>query len=259
MKIVRFCKDGENKYGILKEGRISGLRRSPFSQNLEKGQEYEKDGSVYGLKEVRLLTPCLPTKYLGVGLNFTGAAKAMNRPIPEYPITFMKPTGACIASGEAIEIRIFDGYDYLYEGEMAVVIGKTAKNVSEKEALSCVFGYTCSNDITDRARFGIDDLKLKAADTFGPIGPCIETEFDPFHARIRSWVNGELRQDGNTEEMIFSVPYMISFFSEYMTLYPGDIISMGTPGGAGQIHPGDVLRIEVSGIGALENTVKERK
>lgn len=256
MKIVRFRRGTEEKYGILEDGRILGLKEPPFSEG---GEGVLRDGSVYRPEEVKLLTPCTPTKYLGVGLNFSGAAKAMGRPVPDYPLTFMKPTGACIAAGEDIEIRIFDGYDYLYEGEMAVVIGKTAKNVPEEAALSYVFGYTCSNDITDREKFGTDDLKLKAADTFGPIGPCIETEFDPFHARIQSWVNGELRQDGNTEEMIFSVPYMIAFFSEYMTLYPGDVISMGTPRGAGRIHPGDVLRIEVSGIGALENTVRERK
>ena len=259
MKIVRFRCGQEEKYGVLEGGEVNGLKGSPFSAGRSREDGYDPDGSRYRLKEVKLLTPCKPTKYLGVGLNFAGAAKAMGRPVPEYPITFMKPTGACIAAGEAIEIPVFDGYDCLYEGEMAVVIGKTARHVSREEALSCVFGYTCSNDITDRSQFGVDDLRLKAADTFGPIGPCIETELDPFDTRIRSWVNGQLRQDGNTKEMIFSVPYMISFFSDYMTLYPGDIISMGTPYGAGQIHPGDVLRIEVEGIGILENYVIERR
>ncbi len=264
MKIVRFRCGLEEKYGILEGKEIRGLESSPFSGGESSGKagaevSYRLDGSSLRADEVKLLTPCEPTKYLGVGLNFAGAAKAMGRPVPKYPITFMKPTGACIAAGEAVEIPASDGCDCLYEGEMAVVIGKTARHVSEEDALSYVFGYTCSNDITDRSQFGTDDLRLKAADTFGPIGPCIETELDPSHTRIRSWVNGELRQDGNTKEMIFSVPYMISFFSDYMTLYPGDIISMGTPYGAGQIHPGDVLRIEVEGIGILENYVVERK
>ena len=254
MKLVRFLADNIEHYGILEGDIISGLKHSYIEDN---GASIdETDGNKYHLSEVRLLTPCVPTKYLGVGLNFEGAAAAMNRSVPSYPITFIKPTDACIATKEDIEIELIDDYDYLYEGELAVVIGKKAKNVPEHEAMSYVLGYTCSNDITARHWFGKDDLKLKAADTFGPIGPCIETEMDAFHARIRSWINGELRQDGNTEEMIFNIPYMISFFSSYMTLLPGDVISMGTPAGAGNIKPGDKIVIEVDGVGKLENTVK---
>lgn len=258
MKIVRFRTGSEEKYGIQKKEKIYGIMNSPFSQ------EWQNTGPIldqteYLTSAVKLLTPCKPSKYLGVGLNFADAAKAMNHPIPVYPITFLKPSGACIASGESVEIRVFDGYDYLFEGEMAVVIGKVAKRVSKNEALSYVLGYTCSNDITDRTQMQKDDLRLKCGDTYGPIGPCIETEFDPFHARIRSWLNGNLCQDGNSEDMIFDVPTMIEFFSGYMTLYPGDVISMGTPYGAGSIHPGDNLRIEVEGIGILENSVREIK
>lgn len=253
MKLVRFLADKKEKYGIVKEETVFGLKES----YLEGGYGTEQmDGSSYALSDIQLLTPCKPTKYLGVGLNFEGAARAMNRPVPEYPITFMKPTAACIPTQAEIEIPLVEGYDYLYEGELAVVIGKKTKNVSREEAMSYVFGYTCSNDITARHWFGKDDLKLKAADTFGPIGPCIETELDPFHARIRSWVDGQLKQDAWTDEMIFDVPYMISFFSSYMTLFPGDVISMGTPYGAGNIHPGNELRIEVEGIGTLVNRVK---
>ena len=254
MKLVRFFAEGTEHYGVLNDGIICGLKNSYIEyagKNLN-----EMDGNRYLLSEVKLLTPCVPSKYLGVGLNFSGAAKALNRPVPQYPLTFMKPATSCVATKENIEISLVDGYDYLYEGEMAVVIGKKARNVSKEEAMSYVLGYTCSNDVTAKHWMGKDDLKLKAADTFGPIGPCIETELDPFHARIRSWVDGELKQDGNTEEMIFDVPYMISFFSKYMTLLPGDVISMGTPYGTGNIQPGNHIAVEVEGIGRLENTVK---
>lgn len=258
MKIARFSYRSEIKYGILEAGKIKCLVHTPFAPGWDENQP-EYDGMEIPLEDVKLETPCQPTKYLGVGLNFFGAAKAMNRPVPEYPITFMKPTGACIATKEAIKIDTSLHYDCLYEGELAVVIGKIAKNVPKEKALDYVLGYTCSNDITDRAQFQKDDLRLKAADTFGPIGPWIETRLNPADARIRSWVNGELRQDGNTKEMVFDVPYMIAFFSSYMTLYPGDVISMGTPYGAGQIHPGDILCIEVEGIGRLENHVEKRE
>ena len=255
MKIVRFARENQAQYGILEEEVVKGLQNNPFLPGwAEHGPAF--DGGVYPLSKVRLLTPCTPTKYLGVGLNFTGAAKALGRPAPTYPITFLKPTGAVIGAGEAIKLKMFEGYQYLYEGELAAVIGKEAKNVAREDATSYLLGYTCSNDVTDFTQFEKDPLRLKCADTFGPIGPCIETEIDPGNTRIRSWVNGELRQDGNTSEMIFDVGYMVAFLSEYMTLYPGDVISMGTPAGAGPIHPGDHIRIEVDGVGVLENHVE---
>ena len=255
MKIVRFSNEETVKYGVLDGSVVRGIQISPFCELWDHGAPMF-DGTEYPVENVTLLVPCEPTKYLGVGLNFTGAAKMLGRAAPEYPITFLKPTSAVVPSGAAIEIPVFEGYHYLSEGELAVVIGKEAKNVSRENALDYVLGYTCSNDITDFTNFEKDPLKLKCADTFGPVGPCIETELDAAHTRIRSWVNGELKQDGNTAEFIFDIPYMIAFFSSYMTLYPGDVISMGTPAGASAIHPGDMLRIEVDGIGVLENVVK---
>lgn len=255
MKIVRFFHDESVNYGVLENGVVRGLQISPFCELWDSSAPMF-DGTEYRMEDVALLVPCEPTKYLGVGLNFTGAAKMLGRPAPEYPITFLKPTSAVVPSGAAIEIPVFEGYHYLYEGELAVVIGKEAKNVSREHALEYVMGYTCSNDITDFTNFEKDPLRLKCADTFGPVGPCIETELDASNTRIRSWVNGELKQDGNTAEFIFDIPYMIEFFSNYMTLNPGDVISMGTPAGASAIRPGDRLRIEVDGIGVLENVVK---
>ncbi len=255
MKIVRYLRDGGAAYGMLADGTIYGLAVSPFDPAFDAAAP-ALDGTQAPLSETELLTPCVPTKYLGVGLNSTGAAKAVGRPIPTYPITFLKPTGAVIASGKPIQIPVFDNCKYLYEGELAVVIKKEGKRIPKEKAMDYVLGCTCSNDVTDFTQVDRDALRFKCADTFGPIGPCIDTEVDPSNARIRSWVNGQQRQDGNTSEMIFDVPYMISFFSEFMTLYPGDVISMGTPAGAGQINPGDKITIEVEGIGVLENTVE---
>lgn len=252
MKIVRCLADGAARYGQLCGRTIRELAVSPFEDGFDKhapvytGKEYQIDG-------IKLLTPCQPTKIMGVGVNYVKVAEELQVPVPTYPITFMKPTGTAIPTGETIRLPVFEGYDYLYEGEMGVVIGKEAYHVSREEALSYVLGCTCMNDITDRTKMNVDALKLKCVDTFAPFGPCIDTEVDPLHARVRSWVNGELRQDGTTADMLFNAAYIIELFTSYMTLYPGDVISMGTPPGAGAVHPGDVIGVEVDDIGLLEN------
>ena len=255
MKIVRFEGNAGAQYGVLEGEKIRGLAGSPFADGWSKADP-DFDGTEYGKDSVKLLVPCEPTKYLGVGLNFKGAAATLGRPAPTYPITFIKPTGAVVATGENIEIHEKENQNYWFEGELAVVIGKTCKNASKDDAMDCVFGYTCSNDVTDMAEFGHDELKVKGADTFGPVGPCIETDVDPDNCRIRSWLNGEQRQDGNSREFIFDIPYIIEFFSSYQTLFPGDVISMGTPAGAGSFKAGDILKVEVEGIGTLVNEAK---
>ncbi len=254
MKIVRYQSGNQVQYGALEEETVRGFQGSPFALGWEPDKAVF-DGSRVKLSEVKLLTPCQPSKYLGVGLNFKDAAAAIGRPCPTYPITFIKPTGAVIGPEEPIQLKNVEQPDYLYEGELALVVGKTAKNVRQENAMEYILGCTCSNDITDRTQFGKDDLRLKGADTFGPIGPCIDTQVDPNHAVIRSFLNGEKRQEGNTEEMIFSPSYMVAFFSSYMTLYPGDVISLGTPAGLGNIKPGDQIIVEVEGIGRLYNPV----
>lgn len=254
MKIVRFSDGYGADYGILKGDVIHRLKGSPFDPAWDKS-EPEYDGDTFSKNDVKILAPCEPTKYLGVGLNFHEAAKSQNRPVPDYPITFMKPNTAIIGSGDSIVLTPKENSKYLYEGELAVVIGRKTRNVNKKDALNYVLGYTCSNDVTDFPQFGKDDLRVKCADTFGPIGPCIETDINPDNVVIRSWLNGEKCQEGNTKDMIFNVAYMIAFFSDYMTLMPGDIISMGTPVGLAAIHPGDRIRVEVEGVGFLDNTV----
>ena len=253
MKLVRFLCRNTTKYGVLTDNIIQGLAVTPFQDTWDINHP-SFDGTSYSLDDVRLLVPCEPTKYIGVGLNFSGAAQDMNRECPDYPITFMKHTGAVIATNEDIVLPRNEDC-FIYEGEMAVIIGRTAKNVRAENAQDYILGYTCSNDITDQGFFGKDDLKLKSPDTFAPVGPCISTETDPNNCSIRSWKNGQLLQEGNTSEMKFNVAYMVEFLSSYMTLYPGDIISMGTPAGCAKIHSGDQLCVEVEGVGKLYNCV----
>lgn len=254
IKIVRFEGEIGPQYGVLTDNEIRGLAVSPFNEQWDIRAPVF-DGTSYPAGEVELLVPCEPTKYIGVGLNFSSAAKAIGRECPAYPITFIKPLDAVIATHEEIVLPR-DEDCFCYEGEMAVVIGRRAKGVSAEHAKEYILGCTCSNDVTDMGSFGKDDLKMKGADTFGPVGPCISTDVDPDNCVIRSWLNGELRQEGNTNEMKFSVSHMIELLSSYMTLQPGDVISMGTPAGLGHIRPGDQICVEVEGVGRLANGVR---
>lgn len=239
---------------MLENNKIRTLRVSPFEEGWDVNTpEYE--GNEYDVDGVKLLVPCTPTKYVGVGLNFSSAAAAMKRDCPDYPITFIKPNGSVIGTEEDI-ILPRDESCFCYEGEMAVIIGKKASHVKAEEAHKYILGCTCSNDVTDMGYLGKDELKFKGPDTFGPVGPCIATDVDYNNCVIRSWLNDELRQEGNTNEMKFTVAYIIEFITSYMTLYPGDVVSMGTPAGVGNIRPGDRICVEVEGVGKLYNGVK---
>ena len=246
MRYIRFQYDDQLKYGVVNDGTVFELENSPF---LLQKTAYVRELS---MDSIDILPPCTPSKYLGVGLNFPETALAMSKEIPKYPITFIKPSSAIIGQNKNIEIN---NDKHFFEGELAVVIGKTAKDVSIGDALNYVFGHTCTNDITNISQFNSDMLKLKAADTYAPLGPCITTNIDPFKTRIRSWVNGDLKQDGLTSNYIFDIPYIISFFSKYMTLFPGDVIAMGAPPGFCEININDRIKIEIDGIGILENKV----
>jgi 2-keto-4-pentenoate hydratase/2-oxohepta-3-ene-1,7-dioic acid hydratase in catechol pathway len=254
MKIVRFkVKDG-SKFGILEDKTIRGLKLGPFDQGFSVDAPV-LDNSTYELSSIKLLAPCEPSKYLGVGLNYAATAQKLGMPVPEKPILYMKPSTAVIGPGDDAvfppgEVKI------IYEGELAVVIGRKARNVKEENALDYILGYTCTNDLTDASKFEAslaNLLRMKAADTFGPIGPCIDTEANPEQITIRTRVNGELRQEGNTRDLIFGVRFLVSHFSSFMTLLPGDVIATGTPPGSAPVQPGDLVTIELEGVGMLEN------
>jgi len=251
---VRFKANNGSRYGILEGETIRALKLSPFEKGFSVNDPVF-DISTYDLSATELLAPCQPSKYVGVGLNYPEAAKELGMPLPESPLLFLRPSTSVIGPGA--EVVFASGQvTIIYEGELAVVIGKEAKNVPEENALDYVLGCTCANDVTDLGKFKPNMLNLvamKASDTFGPIGPCVDTQVDPAKARVRSWVNGALRQEGNTRELIFGVKFLVSYLSSFMTLLPGDVISTGTPPGAAPVKPGDVVRVEVEGVGILEN------
>ena len=201
----------------------------------------------------------VPSKIIGIGLNYRAHANEMGKGLPEEPLMFLKPRSAVIAGGEAIERP--GGYERVdYEGELGVVIGQRARRVPRERALDVVLGLTICNDVTvrDLQKRDVQYSRAKGFDTFCPIGPRIVAGLDPSKLALRTRVNGVIKQDSSTSDMIFDVPTLIAFCSAHMTLEPGDVISTGTPSGVGNLMPGDVVQIEIEGIGVLENPVIAR-
>lgn len=197
-----------------------------------------------------------PSKIIGIGQNYRAHAAEMGKGIPEEPLMFLKPPSAVIADGMPIERPA--GYERVdYEGELGVVIGRRARRVSRDSALDYVAGYVCVNDVSVRDLQKRDGqwARAKGFDTFCPVGPRVVPGLDPTSLRITTRVNGQVRQDSSTSDMIFDVPTLIAFVSAHMTLEPGDLISTGTPSGVGNLNPGDVVEVEIAGIGILRNPV----
>ncbi len=241
MKLGRFLDRGK-----VIEGRIEG------------DEVVIPDGSRLRIEDLKYLSPVKPTKIVCVGLNYVDHAKELGMEIPENPILFMKPPSAVIGhEGKVKYPKMTRKLDY--EAEFAIVIGEKCKNVPAKNAFDVIKGYTCFNDITARDLQEKDRqwTRAKSFDTFAPIGPHVvtEDEIDPHDLDIKMFVNGELRQDSNTKNFIFDIPYLIEFVSEVMTLYPGDVIATGTPPGVGQVKPGDKMEVTIEGIGTLRNYV----
>jgi 2-keto-4-pentenoate hydratase/2-oxohepta-3-ene-1,7-dioic acid hydratase in catechol pathway len=198
----------------------------------------------------------VPSKIIGIGQNYRAHALEMGKGIPEEPLVFLKPRSAMIAHGEAIiRPRGYERCDY--EGELGVVIGKRAKGVAKEHALDHVMGFCCVNDVTVRDLQKKDGqwARAKGFDTFCPIGPAIVPGLDPRDLAIQTRVNNDIKQSSSTADLIFDVPTLIAFVSAHMTLEVGDVISTGTPAGVGNLNVGDVVEIEIAGIGTLRNTI----
>lgn len=251
MRIARYEYEGRVRYGLAdpQSGKIREIEGDPFGR-------VEATGVARGIDEVRLLAPVVPGKIVAVGLNYKDHAREMGKEIPEEPLLFLKaPSALNNPGGEIVYPQQSQRVDY--EAELAVVIGRMAKDVREKEAAGFILGYTCINDVTARD-LQVKDVqytRAKGFDTFAPLGPWIVTDFDPSSASVRCLVNGEVRQDGNTKEMGASVYRLVEFISSVMTLFPGDVIATGTPPGVGPLHVGDVVTVEVGGLGVLTNRV----
>jgi len=250
MKFVRFQEDESRKYGICVDELIYEIEGSIFG-------DYEATSVKHEVGSVRLLTPVVPSKIVCVGLNYRDHVEENGSDFPEFPSHFLKPTSAIIGPDEPILYpRIANQVDY--EGELAVVIKNRVKDISEQDSLGHVLGYTCFNDVTERSlRKELGQLtRAKGFDTFAAFGPCIATDLDPLKLTVRTFLNGRLVQEGNSGDMIFSVAFIVHYISQCMTLYPGDVISTGTPKGVGPMKPGDVVEVNIEGIGVLRNPVQ---
>lgn len=250
MKFLRARKDGQAFYAEMKDGRVLRLAGPPYQ-----GAEYT--GAEYGLDEVALLPPSEPTKIVAVGLNYSKHAAEMKETLLGRPVIFLKPASALIAHGDVIRWpKVSERVDY--EAELAVVIGKTCKDVTPEEAPSYIFGYTALNDVTARDVQKSDGqwTRGKSFDTFCPVGPYVDTAFDPTSRRVQSVLDGEVKQDGLTGDMLFGPAELVSFISECMTLLPGDIIATGTPDGIGPMRRGSVVEIRIEGLDILRNSVE---
>jgi 2-keto-4-pentenoate hydratase/2-oxohepta-3-ene-1,7-dioic acid hydratase in catechol pathway len=216
-------------------------------------------GDRWALPDVRLLSPILPSKVVAVGRNYADHAKEMGGEAPTSPVIFLKPSTSVIGAGDTIRLP-HDSNRVDHEAELAIVIGRPARDVTRADAMTHILGYTAANDVTARDQQRADGqfTRGKGHDSFCPLGPWIETVLDPSDLRVTASVNGELRQDGRTSEMIHDIPTLIEFMSAVMTLLPGDVILTGTPAGVGPIVDGDTVTIEIEGIGALTNPVRPK-
>ena len=246
-KYVRYSAAGKTSYGVLDGDLIRELRGDLFGS-------LQRTGKSLPLSQVKLLAPCVPGKVIAVGLNYQ--THLGERSAATYPGLFAKLPSAIIATDEPI-IYPADAENLHYEGEMVVVIGKRASKVSKEEASQYVFGVTAGNDVSERnwQKTDLQWFRAKASDTFGPLGPAIVRGLNYDDLLLQTRLNGEVVQSQRTRDLIFDVPAIVSYVSHYVTLLPGDVIYTGTPGTTRAMKPGDVVEVELEGVGVLRNRV----
>ena len=252
LRLYRIDHSGTPLYAAEREGRWRIVDGDIFGSFTE-GPEVAHEG-------LRLMAPVMPSKTVCVGLNFKDHAAEQNKPLPPEPLLFIKPSTAVIGPGAAIEAPAWAGR-IDHEAELGLVIKKRTRNIKANQAAEHILGLIGVNDVTARELQNKDGqyTRCKGFDTFAPIGPCIAVGLDGRDLQVRGYVNGNLRQDSRTRELIFTIPELVEFISSVMTLLPGDIISTGTPSGIGPIKPGDQVTIHVEGVGALTNPVVARQ
>jgi 2-keto-4-pentenoate hydratase/2-oxohepta-3-ene-1,7-dioic acid hydratase in catechol pathway len=248
---ARFEYDGRHNYGVVANGVVEELRGGLF-------EDHEPSGRQFPLRDVKLLAPCLPPKILAVGLNYR--SHLGSRPAPDNPEIFYKPVTSLQNPEDPIHLPA-EAQDTHFEGELVVVIGRPVRNASREEAQDAVFGVTCGNDVSDRywqngPHADRQWWRAKGCDTFAPLGPSIVTGLDYGDLALETRVNGEVCQQQRTSDLIFDVPTVIGFISRFVTLTPGDLIFTGTPGNTRRMRPGDVVEVELEGIGILRNPVR---
>ncbi|OAN43386.1 fumarylacetoacetate hydrolase family protein [Microbacterium sp. H83] len=253
MKIARFSHDDAILFGIVDDTDLVVLAGDPLFAG------YETTGDRVPIADAVILAPVIPrSKIVCVGKNYHDHAAEMGGVAPEEPLLFLKPNTSVIGPGDAI-VRPAVSEQTEFEGELAVVIGRVAKNVAADDALDHVLGYTIANDVTARDLQRKDGqwTRAKGFDTFCPLGPTINTDFDPATATLETRVNGEVRQKAPLSDMIHSVADIIAHASAVFTLLPGDVILTGTPAGVGPFGAGDTVEVEITGLGILRNSVRD--
>lgn len=257
MQIVRFIEQHKHMqdawfipaWGILEGSLVYPLAQAPYFG-------IQVNGAARALESVKLLAPATPSKLVCVGRNYAEHAAELGNEVPPEPLIFLKPPTTVVGPDEPVVYpAISQRVDH--EGELALMIGTRCRNLSEANAKSVIYGYTVANDVTARDLQRADGqwTRGKGFDTFAPIGPWIDTDFDPANKAVRCLVNDEVRQDGNTALLIYSIGRVLAHVTRFMTLEPGDLILTGTPAGVGAVLPGDMMTVEVEGLGRLRNPV----
>lgn len=249
MRIVRVARPEGPAFGVVQDDQVWLIQPHPFT-------DFTVTDQVAPLERVRLLAPVIPSKVLCVGRNYAAHASEMGHEVPAEPLIFAKLSTSVIGPGDAIRLPALSA-EVHHEAELAVVIGRVARKVPVEDALAYIAGYTCANDVTARDLQHQDGqwTRGKGFDTFGPLGPWIETEVDPNALTVRCLVNGELRQEGSTKDLVFGVGELIAYCSAFATLLPGDVILTGSPSGVGPLRDGDTVEVEIDGVGTLVNPV----
>jgi 2-keto-4-pentenoate hydratase/2-oxohepta-3-ene-1,7-dioic acid hydratase in catechol pathway len=257
MKFCRFLpldtsvsQSGSAVYGLLEHEEVCELSGVPWGQ-------WSRTSRTRRLADVRLVAPVTPGKIVCVGRNYAAHAAELGNDVPKEPLIFLKPSSSIVGIEEPIVLTPYS-QRVEHEGELALVIGRRCSHLRDTDdALANVLGYTCLNDVTarDLQKADVQFTRAKSFDTFCPVGPHIETDLDPTNVLVETYVNGALRQSGNTSLMTYPCAYLVRWISRMMTLHPGDIISTGTPAGVGPLVPGDTVEVRVAGIGVLRNPV----
>lgn len=256
--MARFAGDDDPRFGLIGDeggvATVAVLKGDPLYAGIE------FTGEKIPLDDVRLLAPVIPrSKVVCVGKNYAAHAAEMGSAAPTEPLLFLKPNTSVIGPGEPI-FYPEQSNEVHFEGELAVVIGRICRDISPTDAPKVIFGYTIANDVTARDLQAADGqwTRAKGFDSFCPLGPWIETDLDAEAVSVRTELNGQLKQDGNTRDLIHSIPDLIAHISSIMTLLPGDVILTGTPEGVGPMEVGDDVSVTIEGIGTLSNRVVDR-
>jgi 2-keto-4-pentenoate hydratase/2-oxohepta-3-ene-1,7-dioic acid hydratase in catechol pathway len=254
MKICRFFHDETIKFGRIENDSIYELA----AEDIFKTQADAPTRIILDKSKVKFLPPVAPSKIVCVGRNYSAHAAELGNEVPKEPLLFLKAPSAVITDGETILLPP-QSNRVEHEGEMAVIIKKACKNLRENEnPFEYVLGYTCLNDVTarDLQKSDVQFTRAKSFDTFCPVGAFVETDLDVADLSVKTMVNGVLKQEGRTSQMVFPVDFLIRYISNQMTLLPGDIIATGTPSGVAGLSPGDVCRVEIEGLESLTNPVE---